>query len=259
MIVTDTIQNLIQVNKPQQIEFLEFIVETLKKSQTVSHLLVRGSIAKGRVDRSSDVDLVIGIQPDQIQDFLAVIDIIIDVELGGLFPGWFDTLAPKLGGWGFVYLVPFKNVLYELDLYIVPEPTIPSIIASGALEIHSNKNNIQSEEPDLKQNFEVNDIIKNDPALDLVIEVLCLLHMLSKRTARQQWYIVYGLSYLINDAMRRFIKFCLIPDSPHWGWYHLEDELGVDPRGRKCLQALSTLINVNAISDTGVIWIYQFN
>lgn len=252
MIVTDAIQKLTRVNQPQQIEFLEIVAGTLEKSPVVSHLLVRGSIAAGRADRSSDVDLVIGVQSRAIESFLTILDSIISIELGSLFPGWYDVLAPNLGGWGFVYLVPFKGVLYELDLYVVSEATIPSIIDIGALQIHVKSGSTQSCKDDFSttaKNIDLKKIITSDPAQNLVIETLSLLHMMSKRIIRQQWFIVYGLSYLISDAMRRFIKHNLIPNSKHWGWYHLEDELVIDPRGRKCLHELSVLISSLSVPD----------
>lgn len=247
MIFTDTIQKITRINQPQQIEFLEFVVGILEKSPVVSHLLVRGSIATGRADRSSDVDLVVGVQSRAIESFLAMLDSIINIELGCLFPGWYDLLAPNMGGFGFVYLVPFKGILYELDIYVVPEDTIPSIIDLGAMQIHAKSNITDSCEDGFstfERNIDIKNIIKNDPAQNLVVEILSLLYMVNKRVIRQQWFIVYGLSYLINDALRRLIKHCLIPNSQHWGWYHLEDELGVDPRGRKCLNELSALISI---------------
>ena len=252
MIFTEAIQKLRHINQPKQIEFLELVTSTLEKSRVVSHLLVRGSIGTGKVDRSSDVDLVIGVQPEALEDFLCILDSIIRIELGSLFPGWYDILAPNLNGWGFVYLVPFKGVLYELDLYVVSKDTIPSIINIGALQIYSKTETIQDRNHLKRQknnnnyieNIDINKFIKNDPTQNLIIETFSLLHMMSKRITRQQWFIVYGLSYLVNDAMRRLIKNCLLPNSKHWGWYYLEDELGIDPRGVKCLQELSALISI---------------
>lgn len=247
MSFTEAIQKLRHVNQPKQIELLELVASTLEKSWGVSHLFVRGSIGTGKVDRSSDVDFVIGVEPEALEDFLCILDSIIRIELGSLFPGWYDILAPNLNGWGFVYLVPFKGVLYELDLYVVSKDTIPSIINIGAVQLYSRPETISYHKRtncNYVENIDINKFINNDTTQNLIIETFSLLYMMSKRINRQQWFIVYGLSYLINDAIRRLIKNCLLPNSKHWGWYYLEDELGIDPRGVKCLQELSALISI---------------
>lgn len=251
MPITDSIQQLSRSNQLQQIEFLEFVANVLKQSQAVSHILVRGSIARGRADRFSDVDLVIGIASDDLTGFLTVLDAVVSTATGSLFPGWYDSLAPDMGGWGFVYLVPFRGLLYELDLYVVPEGTIPAVISLGALKIYANAatNHTGNDSRTTEAYIDVNKILTIKPTFNIVIEVFALLQMMSKRVARRQRFLVYGLSYLVNDAMQRLIRHCFIPNSKHWGWYYLEDELGMDPRGHKCLQELSALISIPLDSD----------
>lgn len=256
MTFTDTIQKLTKINQPKQIEFLEFVVKVLSSCSAVSCLLVRGSISTGRLDRSSDVDLVIGVHSSFIKTYLNVLNSLVTIEFGSLFPGWHDSLAPNLGGYGFVFLIPFKGELLELDVYVVEEKTIPVITNSGALQIYSNIQDTQSllilqnKEKQLKN---LDDFLGKGVKLNTVTEIFCLLHMMKKRLIRKQSFIVYGLSYLINDALRNLIKLSLAPNSKHWGWYHLEDEVGVDPRGRKCLNALSELINPSVLYNSAYI------
>lgn len=241
-----------KINQPHPIELLELVVEILEKSPVITSILVRGSIATGKADISSDVDLVLGVHPRALKSFLTNLNSIIHIELGSLFCGWYDKLAPKMGGWGFVYLIPFMNYLYELDIYVVPESTIPTISNKDVLQIYSKSNFSHTHKYNFstsKLNFDLDKIFNNVSAQNLIIETLTLLHMMSKRVIRQQWLIVYGLSYLINDSMRRFIKNCLVPNSKHWGWYYLEEELSFDPRNLKCLNELSALTRVLPISD----------
>jgi predicted nucleotidyltransferase len=250
------ITNFTLPDQPRQINLLRSVVEVLKASPDISSLLVRGSIAAGRSDHLSDVDLVVSVQKTALLNFLTMLDTLVRVEFGSLFPGWRDSLAPDMGGVGFVYLVPFQNVLYELDLYIISECSVPSFTSHGAIVLFTKTTPHYTDQDMLEVDEEktsAGDFAEPNILLNSIVEILVLLHMMSKRVARQQSFIVYGHMYLVNNALRRFIKYCLAPQSPHWGWYHLEEELANDPQGSVCLSELSALVESPLVRDSSGI------
>jgi predicted nucleotidyltransferase len=239
------------INQSRQLDLLAFVAKVLKASSSVSHLLIRGSIAAGRSDRLSDVDLVIGVRDTLVCHFLTALDTLVKTELGSLFPGWRDSLAPNMGGVGFVYLVPFEGELYELDLYVVSESTAPSITNYGATVIFSRTHACIDQglsEID-KEELLIPPPPESDVKFDLVAEILVLLHMISKRVMRMQSFIIYGDMYLLNDAVRRLIKSCLAPQSQHWGWYYLEEEIAANSQGDICLRELAALVKAPLVYD----------
>jgi predicted nucleotidyltransferase len=239
-------------SQTSQLDLLRSVSRILETSPVVSHLLIRGSLASGTADRSSDVDLVIGVTAPALRAFLSSLDILMRTELGALFPGWADSLVRDMGGQGYVYLVPTHDTLCELDLYVVAEHGIAEILQHGAVSIFSRTALSQPnaviwnlDRPQTPKPISTTDSI----ARDLVVEVLVLFHMMSKRVTRKQSFIVYGHTYLLNNAVRRLIKHCLAPRSKHWGWYHLEEDLADDPRGRACLGELAELVDTPLICN----------
>lgn len=56
------LDQLTKANRPDQFGLLERATDLLTASTTVTHLLVRGSLATGTTDRLSDVDFVVGVE-----------------------------------------------------------------------------------------------------------------------------------------------------------------------------------------------------
>ena len=241
-----SIAGLLDANRPPQIDILRTVVRAFSQSPAVTQLLIRGSLNAGRADRSSDVDLVVCAQPGALPRIIENIDCIIRTSVGCLFSGWPDAVAPDLGGAGFVFLVPFEGGLYELDIYVATASAAPAIVARGATVIYERVD----ERGDAGSRWETAGAEPSipgdgDPVRALIVEVLVVFHLLSKRVARGQSFIVYGYLYLLNDAIRRLIKHQLAPRSRHWGWYHLEDDLSFKPRGKRCLDELAGLVNTS--------------
>jgi predicted nucleotidyltransferase len=250
MSVPITFTTIALMNRPRQLDLLASATKLLEGSPAVTHLLVRGSLAAGHADRSSDVDLVIGVRSDALQRFLISIDTLFRIELGSLFPGWRDSLAPDMGGVGFVYLVPFHDTLYELDVYVVPDNAVPAIARGNAQVIFAREKLAQPlMGPQKTDGGPSPGLASPDIAQELVVEIVVLLHMMTKRVNRRQTFIVHGLTYLITDAVRHLVKQCLVPQSRHWGWYYLDEELGADSRGVACLRELAALIAAPPIVD----------
>lgn len=241
-----SIASLLAANRPLQLDILRTIVRELQQSPVVTSLLVRGSFTTGRSDRSSDVDLVVCVQPSALPHFVEALDPFVRTRLGGLFRGWRDAIAPDLGGIGFVFLVPFHSSLYELDVYVAPAASVGQVEARGAMLLFERPHDTSTDD---RWSHIIPTPPTPDSARDLIIEILVLFHLLSKRVVRGHALIVYGHSYLLHDSLRRLIKHQLAPHSKHWGWYYLEDDLPTSARGRRCLSDLMALVSAPPIRD----------
>lgn len=246
-----------------QIHLLKSIVSRLGTERSVSHVLVRGSFANELADRSSDIDLVVGVREASYEQFNSKVDVLMSTEFGALFPGWLDTMVGDMGGSGFVYLVPVKDTLCQLDMYITSEPYIQSIVDNGAKVLLNNKQNLSEKKHDntLLTDTTLGKIRSNNSsARSYIVEVLVIFYMLRKRVLRGQTFIVYGLTYMLTDAIREFIKQVFTARPKHWGWYFLEDELGTEEnlRSRNCLRILEALITAEPIQNRNHLqWVFD--
>lgn len=137
-----------------------------------------------------------------------------------------------------------ESNLYQIDLYVVP---------AAHLEMVQKRTRAQTlYAPELEQAA-----FSADPALpslisselarpqtcsEMLVEILVLAFMIAKRIRRGQYFISYAQTNLLLNAVKDLIKAALAPTSVYWGWYHLEEEVGVTPLGRMCLDDLATLI-----------------
>jgi hypothetical protein len=240
------ISDLVTANRPRQFDLIEKTLEVFGASDTVTQLLVRGSFAAGTADRLSDIDYVVGVRDDRLTDFLLGLDTLLRSRLGTLFPGWRDTIVGDLGGVGYVYLVPYGEMLHQLDLYVVPESRIPSVLERvGATLVHGTVPAAGSVLPDRPLALPA----VRRSAQDLIVESLVILHMIAKRVHRRQPFIVYAETCLLTTALRDLVKLAFAPVSRHWGWYYLEEEVGQTPAGRESLDVLGALVAMPPIAD----------
>ena len=254
----DALTWLAERNRPRQLNLLESIISTLAAASAVSHVLVRGSFGCGLADRSSDIDLVIGLREAKFLPFLSVLDPLMQTEFATLFPGWPDTMVGNMGGAGFVYLAPMDEALCQLDIYVTPEPNISKMVESGATVLFDRSETLGAGGgyPGRRVACEEMPEFAAEPAAtqeptdeDRVVEILIIFYMLRKRVLRGQTFIVYGQTYMLNDVLRKLIKYSFAPNSRHWGWYNLDEDLQSHPRGRECLDALRALVAAGPLRD----------
>lgn len=132
------LDELSKMNRPDQFDLLERAAEVLTASPTVTHLLVRGSLASGTADRLSDVDFIVGVEDGAFAEFVSVLDALVSAELGGIMPGWRDTIVGDMGGLGYVYLVGWAGRLQQVDLYVVPATKVVGVHEhTGAPDLRS--------------------------------------------------------------------------------------------------------------------------
>lgn len=242
------LNELAAANRPEQFDLLEHATEVFTRSDAVTHLLVRGSLARGTADRLSDVDFVIGVDDRWFVEFISVLDPLVSADLGGILPGWLDTIVGDMGGLGYVYLVGWAGHLQQFDLYVAP--------ASGIARVQEQTvcQSIFLRDPDA--------VYEKDPGVapfvartlgqprsceDMLIEALVIGYLMRKRIARGQEFIAYSEAFLFNTAAKNLIKTALASTSQYWGWYQLREEIGSTPIGRECLSDLMSLISAPAI------------
>jgi predicted nucleotidyltransferase len=215
------LDQLSKINQPDQFGLLERAAEVLTASTAVTHLLVRGSLASGTADRLSDVDFVVGVLDGVFAEFVSVLDALVSAELGGILPGWRDTIVGDMGGLGYVYLVGWAGDLQQIDLYVVPATKVVGVhertmahpifvrYIDGAYESDPNV-----------APFVARSLIEPRSCAELLIETLVVGYLIRKRITRGQEFIAYSEAHLFNVAVKNLIKAALAPTSRYYGWYN---------------------------------------
>ncbi len=242
------LDELYKMNQPDQFGLLERATEVLTASPAVTHLLVRGSLAAGTADRLSDVDFIVGVEDGRFGEFVSVLDALVSAELGGILPGWRDTIVGDMGGLGYVYLVCWAGHLQQVDLYILPAnkvTAVPERTLTHPIFIRDPDGTHESD-PSVAP-FVARSLIKPKSCTELLVETLVVGYLIRKRITRGQELIAYSEAYLFNTAVKTLIKAALAPTSRYYGWYQLREEIGSTPIGKACLRDLYALITSPAI------------
>ena len=244
---TRLLDDVAAVNLPRQFGLLEKAVDVISGSDAVHSLHVRGSLAAGTADRLSDLDFIVAVHDPSFGPFIRIIDTLMSAELGAILPGWRDTIVARMGGLGYVFLVPHEDKLHQIDLYAVPVSRLDTVLAqTKAMPVY------QSEGQHTQRHSQVDWLINSTlqrpyTAPELLVEILVLCHMIRKRITRGQRYVAYAEMFALHTATKNLIKTALAPGSAFYGWYQLAEEIGATPIGRQCLADLDRLISGNPI------------
>lgn len=242
------LDELAKVNRPDQFGLLERATELFTASPAVTHLLVRGSLASGTADRLSDVDFVVGVDDRSFPEFISILDALMSADLGGILPGWRDTIVGDMGGLGFVYLVGWAGHLQQVDLYVVPASQVNRVYEHTVAQPIFVRDAEATYEPDPRvAPFVARTLAGPRSCAELIIETLVVGYLIRKRITRGQEFIAYSEAYLFNTAAKNLVKTALAPTSRYYGWYQLREEVGSTPIGKECLQDLAALISAPAI------------
>ena len=230
------LDELAKVNRPDQFSLLERASELFIASPAITHLLVRGSLASGTADRLSDVDFVVGIDDRSFPEFISVLDALIFADLGGILPGWRDTIVGDMGGLGYVYLVGWAGHLQQIDLYVVPASQVNRVHEHTAAQPIFVRNAEATYESDPRvASFVARTMAGPRSCAELIIETLVVGYLIHKRITRGQEFIAYSEAFLFNTAAKNLVKTALAPTSRYYGWYQLREEVGSTPIGKECL------------------------
>jgi predicted nucleotidyltransferase len=259
MMPETTVSKLTTEAFPGQFRLLADASALLASSPAVTDLSVRGSLAIGNPDRMSDIDFIIGVIDTEFAAFASVLDALMSAELGAIFPGWHDTIVRDLGGLGYVYLVTSGSNLYQIDAYVTPATQAAEARRRSRAQVIYARPHPDAEAgmgTAIRQ-FIDTQRSRTRSCSELLVEILVLAQMISKRIRRRQHFIRFAQTNLLLEAVKDLIKTALAPASVSWGWYHLEEEVGATPLGQRCLDDLSDLISsppaigtVDALLDT---------
>jgi predicted nucleotidyltransferase len=234
----DTLDDLAHAQRLEQFALLERMVKLFSNSAAVTHLLIRGSLAAGRADRLSDVDLVVGVVDHRLSAFVAVHDALMQADLGSVLPAWRDRIVGDMGGVGFVHLVPWDGQLQQVDLYFAPSSGIDQLRA----RTHARALFARSIRPVQPATSPAHAPAPPLGATELLVEVLVIGYMIRKRIRRNQEFIAYDEANMLATAARDLVKVVLAPGSHHYGWYGLHEEIGITPIGHSCLRDLRDVL-----------------
>ena len=249
---TRLLDDVAAVNLPRQFGLLEKAIDVISCSSAVHSLHVRGSLAAGTADRLSDLDFIVAVHDPSFGPFIRVIDTLMSAELGALLPGWRDTIVARMGGLGYVFLIPHEGVLQQIDLYAVPVSRLATVLArTRAMPVYQADGE-RRQRHSQQVEWLINSTLERPyTARELVVEILVLGHMIHKRIARGQRYVAYAERFALTTAAKNLIKTALAPGSAFYGWYQLAEEIGTTPIGRQCLADLDRLIGSNPIPRSG--------
>ncbi len=249
---TRLLDDVAAVNLPRQFGLLEKAIEVIRRSSAVHSLHVRGSLAAGTADRLSDLDFIVAVHDPSFGPFIRVIDTLMSAELGALLPGWRDTIVARMGGLGYVFLVPHEGTLHQIDLYAVPVSRLDTVLArTKAMPVYQADGE-RCQRHSQQVEWLINSTLERPyTAQELLVEILVLGHMIHKRIARGQRYVAYAEMFALNTAAKNLVKTALAPGSAFYGWYQLAEEIGTTPIGRRCLADLDRLIGGNPIPESG--------
>jgi len=248
---TRLLDDVAAVNLPRQFGLLQKEIDVIGRSSAVHSLHVRGSFAAGTADRLSDLDFIVAVHDPSFGPFLLVIDTLMSAELGALLPGWRDTIVARMGGLGYVFLVPHEGALHQIDLYAVPVSRLDTVLArTKAMPVYQADGE-RRERSSQQVDWLVNSTLDRPyTTQELLVEILVLGHMIDKRIARGQRYVAYAEMFALHTAAKNLIKTALAPGSAFYGWYQLAEEIGTTPIGRQCLADLDQLISGQPIPDS---------
>lgn len=241
-----TIDDLARASQPPQFALMDRLAQLFAEGACVTSLLVRGSLATGRADRLSDVDFVIGVRDADFVPFVRALDAFMAVEAGAILPGWRDTIVRRMGGLGYVYLTASGGRLHQVDIYAVPGSLIPAVQEKTDARLLYGDASARAGPEGVNKTvaaFVDSELERPQGCSDNFIETLILIQMIHKRIRRGQYFAAYGETYLLMNAVKNYIKAVLVPTSSHWGWYHLEEDLGSTATGTACLSDLADLIS----------------
>lgn len=236
------LEELAEAHRLSQLTVLGDLVTALSAVDVVTHLLVRGSLATGTADRLSDVDLVVAVRDAQLPSLMEHLDAVMSTLFGALLPGWRDTIVGDLGGAGYVYLLPHRGHLLQLDLYLCPTSALESLRRRVGARLLWQGASPGAVDDDARRQAAA-DVARAAAApadcRDLLIQAIVLHAMLRKRLIRGQRFIAYELLHQLHATCRDVIRTALVPHSRHHGWYHLPTEVGRSVIGRECLAELT--------------------
>ncbi|MDI6412276.1 MULTISPECIES: hypothetical protein [Streptomyces] len=240
-----------EANRPTQLPLLARIAEMLATSESVTHLLVRGSLASGTADRLSDVDFVVGVHDRDLPAFTTALDDLMTIAGGALLPGWRDAIVADLGGVGFVYLVQHEGKLHQIDVYLAPASRISTIKGQTAAMVLLERPSAGITTTHIGQARHHLADLQGRPrtCTELLIEHLVLAVLLHKRIQRGQRFVAYAEWHRLHTATKDLIKAALAPTSRFWGWYRLREEVALTPIGRTCLADLDAAISSPAVPE----------
>jgi predicted nucleotidyltransferase len=236
--IPPAIASILHDTKPYQISLLEALLSELSQGAGITELHVRGSIANGLFDRSSDVDLVIVVEDTLFPLHLRTLDHLMRLRFAAMLPGWYDTIVPDLGGAGLVYLVSsVEGGIYQVDLYLVPasgkrfssiQPgeirciysRPPGVAALADTVDSAASQGARAVSRALAELAEMKDNVVGDFS-----EVCVLVVMLIKRIQRATFFLNCANTSMLHLAIQRLLRRRFAPHLMGYGWYKFDSIL----------------------------------
>jgi len=249
---TYSVDELVLAAKPVQFEILEKLIAVLAVSPSFTRAYVRGSMVNRNVDRASDVDFVGVFTDESISSMHVLLEDIMRTHFHVILPPWHDTIVPDFGGTGYVYLVELGSEVFSVDLYLLPATKIDQFcsMTNPKLIFDRSQNHISHDVSGLydREKKQLIDQKISNIALDYTTEIFTIAFLIMKRIRRNQVFLNYSETYLLNKALLKLIRYLFDPVHVEYGWYKLEDSPKDQNIPRKVLIQLQDLVTGSAVS-----------
>jgi len=249
---TYSVDDLLLAAKPPQFEILERLVAVFSASPSFVKAYVRGSIANRNFDRASDVDFVAVFDDQAFVVMIQLAENILRAHFNVILPPWLDTIVPNFGGTGFVYLVEVDGELFSIDLYLLPASKIERLEQMTTPKLIYDRQQ-QPSANDLvsslaQSGFQGTQRQHSSPVVCFV-EAVTISFLLLKRISRNQVFLNYSETHLLNRALCRLVRSIFDPEHIDYGWYLLEETPKNQVVSRPVLDQLRRMIQAKPVSE----------
>jgi len=225
--------NILRKNKnTKQILLVKKLIKYFSSNNNIKGVVIRGSIAKGTSDRSSDVDLLLITKNNKFISTINSLNKLLasQVELLGE-DGWVDKIVPNFGGIGFVYMCKFEGKLIQLDVYVLPEENSERIskfkdkyfvYKKGELKY---KKGVNYEKHNFNKELD-KFILSRSEKFQIFFEVMLMYEMLLKHILRKDVFLAYKYRYHAHEKLLYLLRYILDPVTRNYYFYDVNRHLG---------------------------------
>ena len=247
-----TLTEILTENPPIQFQYLQKLLNLFSQSEFLTSAFIRGSIARNDYDRTSDLDMVLAIDPSAYINVVESLNELMNENFVTLFKGWPDRIVPSFGGMGLVYLIECDSKILQIDLYILPSNRLEKLERTPSVKKIFEKQNVKLilEENDDEIDAYLISKFSEFPTLnELLIEVVILAFLIKKRINRNQVFLNYSETVLLNRTLRDIVRLIFDPKYKEYGWYHLKEILGRHSVSAKWCNEIEQIIITTSVHN----------
>jgi len=220
-------------------------------------ILLRGSLAQGKEDVESDLDLVVTVPEADFEVALHDLSSKLPLLLQGRLPPWLDAIVTDFGGLGFVYLVQVDAQKWgQVDIYLLPQGRQRRLLDSEfAQTLHHGDH---AKPPDDAMFARIDAARRRyaelavDDLKQAVLACYVALFLLRKRLARKDRLQIFADSYAAALRARDLVFAACYANEPVRGWRDLPPAADRSPDPNLVRSVMSTFAQQDVLDSAGL-------